>query len=58
MLLLRHGTVVISQPLKNEPTSDDRFSKFDWHDLSPIFLAIMVLRLISVRLWNFKDGGS
>ena len=26
-----------------EPKSDTRLSEFDWHDLSPIFLAIMML---------------
>ena len=28
---------------KKEPKSDARLSKFDWHDLSPIFLARMLL---------------
>ncbi len=33
---------------KKEPKSDDRLSKFDWHDLSPIFLAIMLLHNLKV----------
>ena len=28
---------------KNEPKSDDRLSKFDWHDLPPFSLTIMLL---------------
>ena len=35
-------TVVIRYT-KKEPKSDDRLSKFDWHDLSTIVLAIMLL---------------
>ena len=27
---------------KKEPKSDSRVSKFDWHDLAPIFLAVML----------------
>ena len=33
---------------KKEPKSDDHLSKFDWHDLSPIFLAIMLLHNLKV----------
>ena len=39
----RKSTVVIRSGTKKEPTSDDRLSKFDWHGLSPIFFAIMLL---------------
>ena len=31
-----------NQITKKEPKSDDRLSKFDWHDLSSTFLAIML----------------
>ena len=40
--------VVISSIIKKEPKSDDRLSKFDWHDLSPIFLTIMLLHNLKV----------
>ena len=33
---------------KKEPNSDDCLSKFDWHELSPILLAIMLLRNLKV----------
>ena len=33
---------------KKEPKSNARLSKFDWHDLSPIFLATMVLHNLKV----------
>ena len=33
---------------KKETKSDDRLSKFDWHDLSPIFLNIMLLHNLKV----------
>ena len=33
---------------KKEPKSDARLSEFDWHDLSPIFLAIMLLHNLKV----------
>ena len=31
-----------------EPKSDNRMSKFDWQDLSPIFLAIMLFHNLKV----------
>ena len=31
------STVVITYITKKEPKPDDRLSKFDWRDLSPIF---------------------
>ena len=34
---------------KKEPKSDDRLSKFDWHDLSPIFLAIKAESFYDVK---------
>ena len=40
---VRPFRVVILEITKKEPKSDNRFSKFDWYDLSPIFLAIMLL---------------
>ena len=33
---------------KKEPKSEARVSKFDWHDLSPIFLATMLLYNLKV----------
>ena len=33
---------------KKEPKYDDCLSKFDWHDLSPIFLAVMLLHNLKV----------
>ena len=39
MILFQYSN---NQITKKEPKSDDRLSKFDWHDLSPIFLAIML----------------
>ena len=37
-----------NQITKKEPKSDARVSKFDWHDLSPIFLATMLLHNLKV----------
>ena len=37
-----------NQITKKEPKSDARVSKFDWHDLSPIFLATMLLHILKV----------
>ena len=37
-----------NQITKKEPKSEARVSKFDWHDLSPIFLAIMLLHNLKV----------
>ena len=37
-----------NQITKKEPKSDYRLSKFDWHHLSPIFLAIMLLHNLKV----------
>ena len=33
---------------KKEPKSGDGYLKFEWHDLSPIFLAIMLLYKVKV----------
>ena len=33
---------------KKEPKSDDCLSKFDWHDLFPISLAIMFLHNLKI----------
>ena len=33
---------------KKEPKSDARLSEFDWHDLSSIFLVIMLLHNLKV----------
>ena len=43
-----YGTVVIRYYIKREPKHDDRLSKFDWHDLSPMFLTIMLLHNIKI----------
>ena len=37
-----------SDCFKKEPKSDDYLSKFDWHDLSSIFLAKMILHNLKV----------
>ena len=37
-----------NQITKKEPKSDDCLSKFDWHDLSSIFLATMLLHNLKV----------
>ena len=37
-----------NQITKKEPKSDYRLSKFDWHDLSPIFLAITLLHDLKI----------
>ena len=42
------STVVITYITKKEPKPDDRLSKFDWRDLSPIFLAIILLHNLEV----------
>ena len=39
---------VIRQVTNKEPKSDDLLSKFDWHNLSPIFLTIMLLHNLKV----------
>ena len=36
-IILNITVVITNQITKKEPISDDRLSKFDWHDLSPIF---------------------
>ena len=33
---------------KKEPKSDDRLSKFDWHDISPIFSTVVLLNNLKV----------
>ena len=40
-------TVVI-KITKKEPKSDACLSEFDWHDVSPIYLAIMLLQNLKV----------
>ena len=48
-----------NQITKREPKSDNRLSKFAWHGLSPMFLAIMLLHYIKVfqkrKKKNHKD---
>ena len=34
-----------NQITKKEPKSDNRLSKFDWHNISPIFWTIMLAAL-------------
>ena len=40
----------------SEPKSDARLSEFDWHDLSPIFLAIMLLHNLENTLETNKTS--
>ena len=43
-----------NQITKKEPKSDDRLSKFDWYNLSPIFLARMLYHCLKVFQKSIK----
>ena len=49
------GMYSSNQITKKETKSEDRLLKFDWNDLSPIFLAIMLLHNLKVFKKPIKD---